>query len=275
MVQGSRGNGIFYGYWVVAGCFVLLFLFAGAGFYSFSIFIKPLESEFGWSRSAISLAMSIYMIVHGIAGPFIGHATETYGPRKVMTISALMSGVCFVLVSFVSSLWSFYLAYTLLSIGTTGIGFIPVSSVLARWFVRRRGTAIGFAMVGIAVGGLVMAPLVGLIISHFSWRTAFVLMGALVWLLALPMTLFVIKASPAELGLLPDGDADEAAPALDPHAPPPQTGVSAPATEAEEGWPLRAAIRTSTFFWIAAAFFRAATARSLSPSMLWIFPILK
>ena len=255
MDQTGQDRRAFYGLWVVAGCFVLLFLFAGAGFYSFSIFIKPLESEFGWNRSAISLAMSIYMIVHGIAGPFIGHATETYGPRKVMTISALMSGVCFVLVSFVSSLWSFYLAYTLLSIGTTGIGFIPVSSVLARWFVRRRGTAIGFAMVGIAVGGLVMAPLVGVVITHFSWRTAFVLMGALVWLLALPMTLFVIKASPAELGLLPDGDAEEPAPALDPHAPPSQAGASAPAAEADEGWPLRAAVRTSTFFWLAATFF--------------------
>jgi MFS family permease len=159
------------------------------------------------------------------------------------------------LVSFVSSLWSFYLAYTLLSIGTTGIGFIPASSVLARWFVRRRGTAIGFAMLGIAVGGLVMAPLVGLIISHFSWRTAFVFMGVLVWVLALPVTLFVIKGSPAEMGLLPDGDVDEPAADPDPHAPPSQTGSSAATAELEEGWPLHAAVRTSTFFWIAATFF--------------------
>ncbi len=95
MEQSRQGKRVFYGFWVVAGCFVLLFLFAGAGFYSFSIFIKPLESEFGWSRSAISLAMSIYMIVHGIAGPFVGHATETYGPKKVMTLFALLSGCCF------------------------------------------------------------------------------------------------------------------------------------------------------------------------------------
>jgi sugar phosphate permease len=250
MNPSSQEKKLFYGLWVVAGCFVLLFLFAGAGFYSFSIFIKPLEDEFGWNRSAISFAMSIYMIVHGIAGPFIGHATETHGPRKVMTLSALMSGFCFVGVSFVSSLWSFYLAYTLLSVGTTGIGFIPVSSVLARWFVRRRGTAIGVAMVGIAAGGLVMAPLVDLIISQLGWRAAFVFMGLLTWLLALPVTLFVVKGSPAEMGLLPDGDRPDRA--ADPQAPPGPAG-SSPA--AEEGWPLRAALRTSTFFWIAAAFF--------------------
>jgi MFS family permease len=255
MDRTGQGGRRFYGFWVVAGCFVLLFLFAGAGFYSFSIFIKPLEEEFGWNRSAISLAMSIYMIVHGVAGPFIGHATETYGPKKVMTLSALMSGFCFVGVSFVSSLWSFYLAYTLLSLGTTGIGFIPVSSVLARWFVRRRGTAIGFAMVGIAAGGFVMAPLVGLIIPQFGWRAAFVFMGLLTWLLALPVTLFVIKGSPAEMGLLPDGDdpAEGVPPGANASSPP--TAAASEAVEAEEGWPLGAAVRTSTFFWLAAAFF--------------------
>ena len=253
--QSSRDSKTFYGLWVVAGCFVLLFLFAGAGFYSFSIFIKPLEDEFGWNRSAISLAMSIYMLVHGLAGPFVGHATETYGPRKVTTLFALMSGGCFILVSYVSSLWSFYLAYALLSLATTGIGFIPVSSVLARWFVRRRGTAIGVAMVGIAAGGFVMAPLVEFIISQSSWRTAFVFMGFLVWLLALPVTLFVIKGSPAELGLLPDGDEPGAGAAPEPDAPPTGHGSSPATGELEQGWPLRAAVRTSTFFWIATTFF--------------------
>ncbi len=249
MAADGRRKETFYGIWVVAACFVLLFLFAGAGFYSFSIFIKPLEAEFGWSRSQISLAMSIYMLVHGIAGPFVGHATETYGPKRVTTAFAVMSGGCFILVSFVSSLWTFYLAYMLLSLATTGIGFIPVSSVLARWFVRRRGTAIGAAMVGIAAGGLVMAPLVGWIISHYGWRAAFVFMGFLVWVVALPVTLFVIKGSPAEMGLLPDGDDPEVEETLE------QDGSPSPTTEAGQGWPLRAAVRTSTFFWIATAFF--------------------
>jgi sugar phosphate permease len=259
MEQGDRDSGTFYGLWVVAGCFVLLFLFAGAGFYSFSIFIKPLENDFGWSRSAIAFAMSLYMIVHGVAGPFVGHATETYGPRKVMTLSALLSGAAFALVSLTSSLWHFYLAYILLSLSTTGIGFIPVSSVLARWFVRRRGTAIGFAMLGISVGGLIMAPVVGLIIAQLGWRAAFVLLGLLVWVLALPVTLLVIKGSPAEMGLLPDGDEPGATAAPDPHAGPEGPGPS-PAEE-EEGWPFRAAVRTRAFFWIALTFFLAPLAQ--------------
>jgi sugar phosphate permease len=255
----DQNRGVFYGVWITAGCFVLLFLFAGAGFYSFSIFIKPLEDEFGWSRSAISLAMSIYMILHGVAGPFVGHAVETYGPKRIMTWFAAFSGAGFLLVSLTSSLWYFYLAYSLLSLATTGIGFVPVSSVLARWFVRRRGTAIGFAMLGISVGGLVMAPLVGLIISEFGWRAAFVVLGILVWVLALPVTLFVMKGSPAEIGLLPDGDRPEPGAAPDPHSPPAGAG-SAPASS-EEGWPLGAAVRSRAFFWIAASFFLAPVAQ--------------
>ncbi len=100
-----------------------------------------------------------------------------------------------------------------------------------------------------------MAPLVGLIISEWDWRAAFVFMGLLVWLLALPVTLFVVKGSPAEMGLLPDGDQPEANSVPDPQAPPPTSDSSPGAQEAQAGWPLRAAVRTRAFFWIAAAFF--------------------
>jgi sugar phosphate permease len=124
--------------------------------------------------------------------------------------------------------------------------------VLTRWFVRRRGTAIGFAMVGISVGGFVLAPVVGLFIDQFGWRTAFVFLGVLVWVLALPVTLLVMKGSPAELGLLPDGDAPGGAVAPEPHDRP--ADADSPSA-AQEGWPLGAAVRTRAFFWIATTFF--------------------
>lgn len=247
----DKQQGIYYGIWMVAGCFVLLFLFAGAGFYSFSIFIGPLEESFGWSRSAISLTMSIYMLLHGISAPWVGHLTEAYGPKKVMTTFAAISGAAFILVSFTTTLWFFYMSYALLAIGSTGIGFVPVSSLLSRWFNRKRGTAIGAAMVGISVGGLVMAPLVGWINARYGWRLSFVFIGILVWVLALPITLFVIKSHPQDMGLMPDGDPPTPAPDSD-------TAVadSAPSLSAEEkGWPLREALWSRAFFWIAATYF--------------------
>ena len=255
--KNNQKQGIFYGVWVVAGCFILLFLFAGAGFYSFSIFIKPLEEHFGWSRAAISFTMSIYMIVSGLAGPFLGKLIEKYGPKKVMTLSALAAGASFIAVSFTNSLWYFYASYGLLAIMSSGVGFIPVSSVLARWYVRRRGTAIGFAMVGIAVGGLLTAPIVGHITYHFSWRASFVFLGLLVWALALPVTFFVIKSSPAEMGLMPDGDrVDKRG-----NSQPSHENANSSQNPTEEGWPFRAAIRTRAFLWVGLTFLLAPLAQ--------------
>ena len=247
---------IFYGFWIAAAGFVLLFLFSGAGFYSFSIFIKPFEDTFGWSRAAVSFAMSIYMMLHGACAPLVGYLTEKYGPKRIMTAFAIGTGASFILVSFTQALWFFYLAYALLSVTTTGIGFIPVSSLLARWFVRRRGTAIGFTMVGISFGGLVMSPLMGMVNSYFSWRASYVFLGLLVWILAIPMTLFVMKASPAEMGLRPDGDDPETVKDLVETA----TGQTAPTAE-EEGWPLRPALKTRTFRWIALTYLLAPMAQ--------------
>jgi sugar phosphate permease len=144
----------------------------------------------------------------------------------------------------------------LLSIATTGIGFIPVSSLLSRWFVRRRGTAIGFTMVGISTGGLVMSPLVGMLNTYFSWRVSYVFMGILVWILAVPMTLFVMKSSPAEMGILPDGDdPDRAKDSLET-----KSNQDIPII-VDEGWPLRPALMSRTFWWVALTFLLAPLAQ--------------
>ncbi len=244
--QRDKKEGVFYGVWIIVAGFVLLFLFAGAGFYSFSIFIKPFEETFGWSRAAVSFAMSLYMIIQGVCGPLVGYLTEKYGPKRIMTTFAAGAGAAFILVSFTHALWFFYLSYALLSITTTGIGFIPVSRLLTRWFVRRRGTAIGLTMVGISAGGLVMSPLVGMLNSYFTWRASYIFLGLLVWVLAIPMTLFVMKSGPSEMGLRPDGDDPEDGIKLDANEFG-QTRLNAQ----EEGWPLRPVLKTRTFWWVA------------------------
>ncbi|MBI4765408.1 MAG: MFS transporter [Deltaproteobacteria bacterium] len=247
---------IFYGIWIAVAGFVLLFLFSGAGFYSFSIFIKPFEETFGWSRAAISLAMSIYMVLHGACGPLVGYLTEKYGPKRIMTFFAIGTGASFILVSFTQSLWFFYMTYALLSVTTTGIGFIPVSRLLTRWFVRRRGTAIGFTMVGIAAGGFVMSPVAGMLNTYFSWRISYVFLGLLVWALGIPMTLFVMKGSPSEMGLRPDGDA----PDTDSDSIEIENGQTV-LKVVEEGWPLKPALKTRTFWWVALTYLLAPMAQ--------------
>ena len=200
---------IFYGWRIVAASFVLLFLFAGAGFYSFSIFIKPLEDDFGWPRASIALTMSIYFMVGGCAGPVIGKLIQAYGEKRVMLISAVGAGACYMLVSLTRSLGYFYLVYAFLALTSCGMGILPVSSLLAKWFERRRGTATGLAMVGISAGGLILAPAVGKITAYMGWKASYLFIGLLVWILAIPLVLFVIKESPSKLGLEPDGEATD------------------------------------------------------------------
>ncbi len=248
---------IFYGWWIVAACFLLAFLFAGAGFYSFSIFIKPLENEFGWDRAAISLTMSIHFILGGLMGPFVGKLTRAHGPKKVMTFSAIGSGACFMLVSFTRSLWYFYVIYAVLALVLCGMGVITISALLAEWFEKRRGTATGMALVGISAGGLILAPVMGLITTSFGWQASYLFLGLLVWGTALPVIRLVIKDSPSDIGSAPDGGSynPESGKASLPEA----TGAGSQSIP--EGWSHRDAFRGRAFWCISVSFFLASLAQ--------------
>ncbi|RJQ82435.1 MAG: MFS transporter [Desulfobacteraceae bacterium] len=243
---------LFYGWYVVGACFCLCFLFAGAGFYSFSIFIKPIESEFGWSRSAVSLTMSIYLVVGGLAGPLHGRLVQRYGPRRIMTLSAVASGACFLLVGLTRSLWYLYLVYALLAVAVCGMGIIPISTLLSNWFDKRRGTAIGMAMVGISAGGLLLAPCVGAVNAAWGWKASFLGIGLLVWVLALPMTIWVIRDRPAQAGAaaqsLP-GQGDGS------------VGGVYTRIDVSIGWRAEAVLRSRSFWCIFIAFFLAPLAQ--------------
>ena len=201
--------------------------------------------------------MTIYLVVNGIMAPLVGYMTERFGPRRVMTLFVIGFGVSFILVSLIQALWHFYLAYALVAFMSAGVGFVPVSTVLARWFTRRRGTALGLSMLGISVGGLVMSPFIEFMNTAYSWRTAFVFMGILVWVIGLPVTLFVIKGNPRDMGLLPDNDLPEEVSGESP-----ADKLSAQGPPLEGGWPLQAALK-SRFFWSIVATFILAPAAQM------------
>ena len=257
MKKENQKAGIFYGWRIVAASFVLLFLFAGAGFYSFSIFIKPLEDEFGWPRAAIALTMSIYFIIGGCAGPLVGKLIQAYEEKRIMLVSAVGAGACYILGSLTRSLGYFYAVYAFLALMSCGMGVLPVSSLLAKWFEKRRGTATGLAMVGISAGGLILAPVMGKITVHMGWKFSYIFIGLLVWILAIPLVLFVIKDHPSQLGLTPDGAAANTHPdGHDSHH-----ATAAISTDANHDWTVEEMLRSRAFWWIVASFFLAPLAQ--------------
>jgi MFS family permease len=152
-------------------------------------------------------AFTVFFMASGVASPFVGRLINCYGEKMVMSIGAAVMGIGFALLSIMSSLWQYYLFYALVGIGMAGMGTVPASSLILRWFNKSRGFAIGIMSVGVGIGGFVVAPITaGMLIPLFGWRTAYLILGMTTWLVIIPVVWLVVKASkPSDMGLYPDG----------------------------------------------------------------------
>jgi MFS family permease len=205
----AKKPGFFYGYVIVFIGFVNMLLMFGA-FYSFGVFFKPLSTDFGWTRATTSGAYSLGMFLSGLLAIVMGKLTDRFGPRIVLTISGFLFGLGFLLMSRVSTIWQLYLFYgVVVGVGLSG-GFVPPLSTVARWFVKRRGIMTGFVVAGIGVGTLIIPPVATWLIASWDWSTAYLVIGAVVFVLIILSAQF-LKFDPRRMGLLPDGESEEAA----------------------------------------------------------------
>ncbi len=240
----SQKPRIFYGYRILVVAFLCVSVFSGCGVGVFSLFVKPLQSDFGWGRGEVMVGFSILFLVMGIASPFIGGLIDRYGVRGVIAAGAFAGGLGLASLNLMQSLWHFYGAYVIIGISMAAIGQIPASAVVANWFRKRRGTAIGIMSTGIGVGILVMAPLIGgLFIPNFGWRASYLALALLMWLL-IPLVILVVRTKPADMGLYPDGIAA-----------PEDTAGDEVSSSASGGFSLKMALGTSAFWLIAVTFF--------------------
>jgi MFS family permease len=251
-------SGRFRGWVNVAVCFFLIFLFAGAGFYSFSVFIPPLEKVFGWDRAAIALAMSIYMISGGLVSPITGKLVEKFGSKRIMVMSGVLAGACYMLVSLTHSIGYYYVIYGLLAVCTSGIGIIPATHLIACWFKYNRGLATGIVMMGFSAGGMMMAPLINFTTSQWGWESAYLLIGGMVWGLALPAVIIFIREAPSPYGR-PMSDDDAQRTRTDSRKHHGRNTSHAPLDEIN--WPAPAAFRAPVFRRLALGFFLAPLAQ--------------
>jgi len=201
---------MFWGWYVIAGAFLILSINYGAR-YSFGVFVKPLSDEYGWSRSVISLAASINMFVYSTCAIVLGRIVDRISPRWIITFGALIAFASFMLLRFVTTPLEFYLAYGLLvGMGSAGMGLVVMNSSAAKWFIKKRGTAIGISTMGVSFGTLMLTPAAGFIIKNYDWRTGFSFISVLFLASIAIAHLFMRKASPESCGLLPDGETDPA-----------------------------------------------------------------
>lgn len=235
----------FYGWWIVTASAITLLLAGGIGYYTFGAFFTPLMNEFEWNRAQISLSMSIMGLI-GLAGPLFGMWVDRFGARRTMILGALIMGLSFACLGFTFSLHYFYAAYFVVAVGQMAILHIPVLTLVSQWFERRRGLAMGVSVAGLGLGGMIMLPLSAYLISLLGWQWTYRILGIAICLVLLPLITLVVRNSPRDMGMLPDGekytDRDD-------------QGIARPDRSIRiQGWTLSGALRTSTFWILVAAF---------------------
>jgi MFS family permease len=152
---------------------------------AYGVFLPVLSESLGWSRGAISTALSINLLVGGLAGFGIGALADRYGPRVMLVLTVMLAGAAFALVSLVGALWQLYLFVGVLGgVGTSSF-YLLSATTIARWFKERRGLALSLVVVGFNLGYVSAGPLAAWLIAEFGWRTAYAALGVGAGLIAL------------------------------------------------------------------------------------------
>ncbi len=214
--------------------------------YSFGVFIEPLSEGLQTGRGAVSLALSIGLLGNLIAGPLIGVLSDRYGARRMILIGVVALAVVLAGFSLVQTVFHLYIASVLLVFLGAGTGPITYTRIIAAWFNKRRGLALGIALIGIGVGGA-LAPIVSqALIGEYGWKGAYQYLGLIVFVVSFPPLFLLLRDRPPK-ALSQDAAA--------------QATVQHDATE-EDGISVRQAIRTKEFWLLAIGFLVVAMGNS-------------
>ena len=178
--------------YVAVTSFVALFSIVGLALYGLPFYYDFMVKEFGWSRAQVTSGNAISKLLIGpLFGFMAGWIVDRFGPRRLMMAGIVMAGVALIGLAHMTSLTMFYAFYMLNAIGYVCGGPLPNQVLLSRWFDKARGKAMGFAYLGIGIGGYLVLKLSPVLVNAFGWRGALQFLGILIILLALPMAYFV------------------------------------------------------------------------------------
>lgn len=203
----------FLGWRMVAVAFFVDFIAVGFFFYSYGVFFKAIAAEFGGSRLGVSLGLTVTNAVGAIAAPLIGHALDRFPLKRIIAAGAIAMALGFLALSQVRTPLQFYLALgAFIGFGASAMGGLATAKLVANWFSRKRGMALGIAATGISASGVVMPFVSAALIEAYGWREGFMVYGLFTAFVVLPLVLRLVISSPEEVGSVPDGRSAAAAP---------------------------------------------------------------
>jgi sugar phosphate permease len=233
----ERLRNVYYGWWLLAASVVAMAFGSGFSFWSFGLYVSPLEDEFGWSRAEVSLGFSFALLVSGLISPLVGRWIDIRGPRSAIIIGAVLASLTYVLLALTSSLWQWYLFNAVNAVFRQMMFFIPFQTLVSRWFVARRGIALSILGVGFSLGGFLVVPLMRAVVDTLEWQGAFLFSGVMTAMIFLPVGLLIVRNSPHDIGAQPDGGSERVA--------------DSSVTSIRHGLTLSEALRTPNFWLIA------------------------
>jgi MFS family permease len=182
---------------VAATAFVVLFCIVGLALWGLPFYYDFMVQQFGWTRAQVTSGNALSKLVVGpIFGFIAGWIIDRFGPRRVMMAGILMAGGALVGLGWVSTLGMFYLFYFFNALGYVCGGPLPNQVLLSRWFDKSRGKAMGFAYLGIGIGGATVPWISHALVQHFGWQVALRLLGVVIIVVSLPLAFLVKEAPP-------------------------------------------------------------------------------
>ena len=239
----GRWSDLYYGWRMVAVGSMLRILGGGLYFYGFSVFFLPLSQDLGLSRASTSLVFSLARAQGAFEGPIAGYFMDRYGPRPLIIMALIMTGVGHMLLSGVNSYVTLLIVYMGVVSLSFHAGFMDAPMLIANtWFIRKRTMAMAVISGSIGIGGFIFTPILSAAVHTYGWRQAAFGCGIVFLIVGLPLALFV-RRSPESMGLQPDGDPQPAEDGL-------QHGNQA---RDEANFTLAEAIRSSSFWYLTIA----------------------
>jgi MFS family permease len=185
--------------WVIVAAGAFMGCVAIGSIFSLPVFLQPMSGATGWSRTAISLAMTLNFLAMGVASFGWGMMMDRFGPRNVLLAGSSILGLGLVLASRASTVEEFQLLYGVLVGVGGGAIFAPLMATVAGWFDRHRSLAVSLVSAGMGVAPVTVAPIAAILVSRYDWRFAQLLIGLAVWVL-LPPVAFLVRRAPGLVG---------------------------------------------------------------------------
>ncbi len=196
----------FYYGWVIFAVTFLIYAFMYGLRYSIGVFFTPIQDEFQWTTSMTASVVTIFFWVYAFSAPLVGRLAERIGIRKTVLIGGVLLGGGGALVSTVTELWQLYLFWGVLAAAGSAALYVIPTMALSRFFLKKRGRAVGWSSVGVSLGQAIIIPLVAVAIRDYGWRPTMMGLGIVVFAVTSIIGYLFLREDPESMGLHVDGE---------------------------------------------------------------------